>query len=84
MSREGARAQSFECELAHLINKHSWEKASNTPDFLLARMMVAAFHAFSAGIEGREMWYGRTPPIFATEVDAAEARREAADLDHHV
>ena len=62
-----ARKGSFENELAQLIHKHHWEKVSHTPACILARMMVAAYHAFNEAIEGREM---------QESTDAAPARRE--------
>ena len=36
----------FEKELAALINKHSLEQRSNTPDFILASYLVESLNAF--------------------------------------
>lgn len=62
-SREG-----FTAELEHLINRHSQENASNTPDFILAQYLSACLLAFETAIQQREAWYGRdarpaTPPL---------------------
>jgi hypothetical protein len=49
----------FERELGDLINRHSGENVSNTPDFILAQYMAAALAAFDAAVQQRETWYGR-------------------------
>lgn len=50
----------FEKDLEGLINKHSIENGSNTPDFLLARFLVQCLDSWNASIAAREKWYGRT------------------------
>lgn len=45
-------------ELQHLLNRHSRENASNTPDFILANFMLAALEAGEKLIAERENWYG--------------------------
>lgn len=50
----------FEQELAILINKHSRENASNTPDYILATYLNEMLHLFDNTIALREEWYGRT------------------------
>jgi len=49
----------FEKELQELINKHSEENASNTPDFILSQYLKACLIAFNTAIQRRETWYGR-------------------------
>lgn len=44
----------FERDIAYVINRHSRENVSNTPDFVLARHMVAALEAFEATTAARE------------------------------
>lgn len=51
----------FQQELASLLNTHSAENASNTPDWLLAQFMLACLSAFNAAVQQRENWYGRDP-----------------------
>jgi hypothetical protein len=49
----------FEKNLARLINRHSVENGSNTPDYILAQYLVACLKAFEATTQQRETWYGR-------------------------
>ena len=50
---------SFEKELSALINKHSIENESNTPDWLLAQYLISCLAAFTVATQQRETWYGR-------------------------
>ena len=50
----------FRNELSALINRHSMEQASDTPDYILARYLFACLTAFDVTIRARETWYGRT------------------------
>lgn len=49
----------FERELAVLINKHSKENGSDTPDFILAKYLLDCLGAFNRAVDTRENWYGR-------------------------
>lgn len=49
----------FEKELANLINKHSLENGSGTPDYILAQYLSACLKVFSTIVKAREDWYGR-------------------------
>jgi hypothetical protein len=51
----------FEKELEHLLNRHSMENGSNTPDFILARFLTRCLHAWNDSVCKREDWYGRSP-----------------------
>ena len=51
----------FEKELEQLINKHSQENASNTPDWILAKYLIGCLVTFNAAVQQRENWYGRDP-----------------------
>lgn len=55
-----AVSRQFEQELMALINRHSMENGSDTPDFLLARYLVACLETFHSIVMRREEWYGRT------------------------
>ncbi len=46
-------------ELADLINRHSMESASNTPDYILAMYLEQCLLAFETATQQRETWYGR-------------------------
>jgi len=49
----------FEQELRHLINAHSMENHSNTPDSILAEYLCSCLDAFGRATTQRERWYGR-------------------------
>jgi hypothetical protein len=49
----------FQDELTLLINKHSLENGSNTPDFILALYLQQCLGVFNHIMEKRETWYGR-------------------------
>ncbi len=51
----------FEKDLEALINKHSVEGASNTPDFMLANFLHRCLEAGNALIRARDSWYGIEP-----------------------
>ena len=51
--------KTFLCELQELINRHSYENGSNTPDFILARFMQDCLEAFNRASNDRENWYGK-------------------------
>ena len=51
----------FQKELAALLNSHSQENASNTPDFMLAQFLIACLKAWNETTIAREAWYGRAP-----------------------
>lgn len=46
-------------DLTRVINHHSAENGSNTPDFLLARFLLACLAAFDETVNERAHWYGR-------------------------
>lgn len=51
----------FREELRMLINKHSLEIGSHTPDFILADYLVACLDLFDLTSNAREARYGRRP-----------------------
>lgn len=55
----GVVPTALEIELSSLLNRHSQENASNTPDFVLAQFLLASLAAFNASVVRREQWYGR-------------------------
>lgn len=50
-------------EIAAVLNSHSRENQSNTPDFILARVMVDALAAFERASTHRETWFGQALSI---------------------
>jgi len=55
----------FEKELQLLINRHSLENASDTPDFVLARYLRVCLENWSTCIKDRDSWYGSKSVEFA-------------------
>jgi len=49
----------FKKDLENLLNIHSKENDSNTPDFILASYIGNCLHAFTEATQQRESWYGR-------------------------
>jgi len=49
----------FRKELERLINCHSFENGSNTPDFILAQFLHESLLAFDRAVNERERWSGR-------------------------
>lgn len=56
---ESALEESDLCkELTRLLNRHSAENLSNTPDFVLARYLMMVLEAHTWATKRRERWYG--------------------------
>ena len=51
--------ENFELELRELLNSHSKENGSNTPDYILAQYLINCLNNFNKIVKEREMWYGR-------------------------
>lgn len=51
----------FQQELSALINKHSIEDESNTPDYILAQYIRKVLSAYNECIISRDEWYGFNP-----------------------
>jgi len=51
--------EEFRKELEDLINRHSLENGSDTPDFILADYLVGCLRTFDETLVKRERWYGR-------------------------
>lgn len=49
--------KNFEKELSQLINKHSIENKSDTPDFMIAKYLVGCLKAFSNIVMKRDKFY---------------------------
>jgi hypothetical protein len=49
--------KAFRRELEELINKHSMENGSNTPDFMLAEYLMDCLRAFDKVMKRRDLWY---------------------------
>lgn len=50
-------APSFRTQLEGLINYHSKEGGSNTPDFILAQYLIASLEAYNEAATARAKWW---------------------------
>lgn len=50
----------FREKLEALINHHSMENGSDTPDFILAEFLADSLRAFDKATNARCSWYGQT------------------------
>lgn len=57
---DSIRDANFREALSSLLNVHSRENASDTPDFILARYLTECLSAFDRALQARETWYGRS------------------------
>jgi len=55
---QNRESKEFVDQLSDLLNRHSKENASNTPDFILAQYLVACLAAWNTATQQREIWYG--------------------------
>lgn len=68
---------SFRKELEVVINRHSMENGSDTPDFILAEYLGDCLSAYDRAVTRRERWYGRTAmPQPSSEAPKMVAERE--------
>ena len=54
----------FRAELSSLLNRHSMESGSDTPDFLLADCIADCLYAFDRMMTKRAAWYSPHTPTF--------------------
>ena len=80
------RYTQFSQRLQRLLNAHSQENASNTPDFILAQYLLGCLAAWNTGVQQRDTWYGRDArptggdgPVPIAPDPADESTRMAAD-----
>jgi hypothetical protein len=52
----------FQKELESLLNRHSMEGGSNTPDFILAKYLVSCLVSFNSAVSERTDWYAPETP----------------------
>jgi hypothetical protein len=51
----------FEGDLRELINRHSLENSSDTPDYILAQYIAGCVTTFNNVVRQRDAWHGFTP-----------------------
>lgn len=59
----------FRKDLECLINRHSKEIGSDTPDFILAEYLENCLVNFDTIVSARERWYGRGPKTVSDPVE---------------
>ena len=69
----------FVTKLTELINSHSMESDSDTPDFVLAEHMTRSLESLNATIVRREEWYGRRTSDVSNEA-AGDCLNQHEDL----
>lgn len=52
---------SLKAELAALLNRHSREILSDTPDFILAQFLINVLKSYEAAIKNRDAWFKFNP-----------------------
>ena len=52
----------FRQKLEDIINGHSKENGSDTPDFILAEYLTDCLDAFDKAVTRRTYWYGKDEP----------------------
>lgn len=59
----------FRNDLETIINRHSKENGSDTPDFFLAEYLEGCLDVFDKTVSAREKWYGRGPtPVHTDDI----------------
>lgn len=58
---EENRRKRLEEALRYAINSCSAENGSNTPDWVLAKYLMACLDAWNGGCRARDTWYGQSP-----------------------
>lgn len=68
----------FQEDLRCLLNQHSRENQSGTPDFILAQYLLAQLYLFDQTTRDRDLWWGFEPKIggVISAVDAVLGRLE--------
>lgn len=64
-----SKPQTFEQELERLINKHSKEGGSNTPDYILAEYIKNSLENFHQATRLRDNWYGGKRSVINDRVE---------------
>ena len=87
----------FRLGLEELINRHSKENESNTPDFILANYIIAALKAFDDSVNARSNWYAnnrrvsnqtllkaKIQPEMSSSLTNSDISRHYRDFEFHL
>ena len=71
-------------EMAALLNRHSCENASATPDFILAGFLVGCLEVWDKSVAAREECYGRLaePPVEWRRLQNGEIVEQGDEIFH--
>lgn len=75
--------EDFRKELEELINQHSMENGSDTPDFILAQYLTDCLETFDKATKAREAWYGRLSSDEKLVVLKDKLERAASEINYH-
>jgi hypothetical protein len=62
IERPPREPDSLDGELTFILNKHSAENESDSPDHVLAVYLLECLEAFNRAVNKRESWHGRPAP----------------------
>lgn len=63
ISAESGPPVTFLSDLQNLINQHSIENDSNTPDYMLAEYLNDCLHAYERIVKTRDRWWDHNPGV---------------------
>ena len=69
----------FRDDLRGLINRHSMENGSNTPDFILADFVMQCLDAFDIAANRRSVWY--SPPEQSRAISDTSIGMKLSDVE---
>lgn len=68
---------SFEEDICQVINRHSGEAPSGTPDYILAKMIKEFLKAYNEAVSARAEWRGEDCELPKGNPDVVEILRES-------
>ena len=57
-------------DITAVLNRHSIENESNTPDFILAEFVRASLDAYASAVRAKNQWHGPTTPPLPSMVQS--------------
>lgn len=73
----------FAQRLERLLNAHSRENASNTPDFILAQYLLGCLAVWNETVNQRERWYGRNAGFRPASAEVTQQLGPIEEVDGH-
>ena len=71
----------FRAELQTLLNQHSMENGSDTPDWVLSEYLVACLIAYDRAVTMRDAWNESQPAHLDGSVDSSDESSEMHQFD---